>query len=77
MYLAPFDGAAGSALFKIAKLEGEWSLSELAVLDIGGLDTVEHDDQLRALGRYLIDVPFAPALGIGATLAKLTMAPVP
>ena len=42
--------APPGAPFQVAKLEGERSLRELAVLDIDGLDTVEHDGQLRALG---------------------------
>ena len=40
LHLAEFDGAAGGAFVKVAKLEGERSLWELAVLDVDGLDTV-------------------------------------
>ena len=77
LHYAPLDGAAGGAFVKVAKLEGDRSLRKLAVLDIDGFDTVEHDGQPQALGRDLIGVPFAAAFGIGDTLPTLTMAPVP
>src|SRR4029077_18450398 len=57
------DWPPGGAFVKVTKLEGERSLRELAVLDIDGLDTVEHDGQLRTFGRDLIGVPFATGLG--------------
>src|SRR5262245_56934333 len=62
LHYAPLDGATG-VLVTVAKLEGERSLWELAVLDIDGLYTVQHDGQLRTLGRDLIGVPFAAGLG--------------
>src|SRR5436309_9146385 len=71
LHLAEFDGAAGGAFVKVAKLEGERSLWELAVLDVDGLDTVWHDRQLRAFGRDLIGVPFATGLGHGRYLGDI------
>src|SRR5262245_18251620 len=56
--LAPFDGAAGITLGRaIAELERDWPLRELAVIQGGGLGPVQHDRQLRAFGRDLVDVP--------------------
>src|SRR5947208_1042369 len=75
LHLAPFDGAAGSAFVKVAKLEGERSLRELAVLDIYRLGTVEHDGQLRTLGGDLIGVPFAAGLGHGRYLGHIDDGP--
>src|SRR2546429_759593 len=53
LHLAPLDDAAGSVLGTITKLEGERSLRVLAVLNVDGLDSVQHDSELRALGRDL------------------------
>src|SRR5262245_55353280 len=62
LHYAPLDGAAG-VLVTVAKLQGERSLGELAVIDIDSLDSIQHDDQLPALGRDLIGIPFAASLG--------------
>ena len=75
LHYAPLDGAAGGAFVKVTKLEGERSLRELAVLDIDGFDTVEHDGQLRTLGRDLIGVPFAAGLGHRSYFGKIDDGP--
>src|SRR5206468_7998442 len=63
LHFAPLDDATGSVLGTIAELEGERSLRVLAVLNVGGLDSVQHDGELRTLGRDLVGVPFAAGLG--------------
>jgi hypothetical protein len=77
LHLAPLDGAAGGAFVKVAKLEGNMAFRKLAVLDIHGLDPVQHDYQLRTSGRYLVGVPFAAGLGVGRYLRDIGDGPSP
>ena len=48
-----------------APLKGDWPPGKLAVLDIDGLDAIEHDGKARTFRRDLIGVPFAAGLGHG------------
>src|SRR5438552_940888 len=50
---------------------------KLAVLDIHGLDPVQHDYQLRTSGHYLVGVPFAAGLGVGRYLRDIGDGPSP
>src|SRR5215813_3949098 len=63
LHLAPLDDAAGRVLGAVPELQGEGALRVLTVLNVDGLDTVQHDGKLRALGRDLVGVPLAAGLG--------------
>src|ERR1043166_5813391 len=77
LYLAPLDGAAGGSFVKVAKLEGNMAFRKLAVLDIHGLDPIQHDYKLRTSGRYLVGVPLAAGLGVGRYLRDIGDGPSP
>src|SRR5437016_7163630 len=63
LHLAPLDDAAGRVLGAVPELEGEGALRVLTVLNVHGLDSVQHDGEVGALGRDLVGVPLAAGLG--------------
>src|SRR5256885_3102723 len=71
LHLAPLDGAAGRILGAVAELQGKRPLGVLAVPNVDGLDSVQHDGQLRALGRNLVGVPLATGLRHGRDLRDI------
>src|SRR5436853_1781487 len=71
LHLAPLDGAAGGILGAVAELQGKRSLGVLAVPDVDGLDSVQHDGQLRALGGDLVGVPLAAGFRHGRDLGHV------
>src|SRR5258708_1274591 len=71
LHLAPLDGAAGRILGAVAELQGKRSLSVRPVPNVDGLDSVQHDSQLRALGGDLIGVPLAARFRHGRDLGDV------
>src|SRR5436309_1587967 len=71
LHLAPLDGATGSILGAVAELQGKRSLRVLAVPNIDGLDSVQHNSQLRALGGDLVGVPLAAGFRHGRDLGHV------
>src|SRR6266699_3255791 len=71
LHLAPLDGATGGILGAVAELQGKRSLRVLAVPNIDGLDSVQHNSQLRALGGDLVGVPLAAGFRHGRDLGHV------
>src|SRR5438477_403556 len=71
LHLAPLDGATGGVLGAVAELQGKRSLRVLAVPNVDGLDSVQHDGQLRALGGDLVGVPLAAGFRHGRDLGHV------
>src|SRR6266705_2568765 len=71
LHLAPLDGATGGILGAVAELQGKRSLRVLAVPNVDGLDSVQHNSQLRALGGDLVGVPLAAGFRHGRDLGHI------